>query len=188
MFKRPFPTVILVALAATAGFSWLPAEQPGAPALMKNPSWDNVREGDWIEHRMILPIQFPMETRTKQTVIQLTADIVTVKLETSLLMAGKSLPPESKINSYPRTVPATQLAPPPGKKLSKRVKASDGREYECIGYPAENDGQVAITWTSPEIPFGGLVLTEVDGKPMMELVGWGRGEFPETPPEPAAKE
>ena len=141
---------------------------------------DGVKVGDWVEHRMVTAPELQMQTTVKQTVTVVTADEVTVEHETSTTMSGKPLPPQKMAMKRPRFVEkpadAPKQAEPPAAKGTEKIKACDGKDYTCQVYEQTIAGKLSKSYLCSDIPLGGIVLSELDGKHVLELVGWGKGK------------
>jgi hypothetical protein len=140
---------------------------------------EGIKLGDWVEHRMVTAPELQMQTTVKQTVTEVTEDEVTVEHETSTTMSGKPLPSQKMAMKRPRFVEKPVDAPKPAElpvaKSTEKLKASDGKDYTCQVYEQTIAGKVSKSYLSSDIPLGGIVLSEMDGKHVLELVGWGRG-------------
>ncbi len=139
-----------------------------------------VKVGDWVEHRMVMAPEVQTLTTVKQTVTAVTTDEVTVESETFSTVSGKPIPSQKLPMKRPRFVEkpadAPKQAEQPAATGSEKIKGSDGKDYTCQVYEQTIAGKVSKSYVCSDIPLGGIVLSEMDGKHVLELVGWGRGK------------
>jgi hypothetical protein len=57
----------------------------------------------------------------------------------------------------------------------RKLKAADGKEYECTVSDVQGPGKTTRRFTCADLPLGGLVREEQDGRAVTELSSWGRG-------------
>lgn len=131
----------------------------------------NAKVGDWALMEMQGGIQ------QKQTVLKITVDAVTVKMDT--IMNGKL------INSMEMDLPLkgkgsaeAAMAPEDGPepKIGSETVTLNGKELKCTTYEVTSEHGTTKTWICSDIPINGMVKSETDGTVNLKLVDWGHGK------------
>lgn len=133
-----------------------------AIAEEKNPL-EKAKVGQWAKYKM----QNDMEM--KQSIVKVEGRKVTIKNE--MWMKGTALPANETVVDLDKKAEGGEKkgdAP----KVENATIEINGKKLNCKVITTNN----VKTWTSDEIPIYGLVKSEMDGKPTMELVGWGDKE------------
>ncbi len=141
-----------------------------------------LKKGDWVKYKSVPMAN--MESHTKQTVTEVTADKVTYEMESTTIMNGSPVgPPYKQPMTVDKNPPKTEPDPkaPQPKQEGEETLTVGGKSVKCKVYVTESEygGQKMKTrsWVSEDVPFG-LVKSETDGptgKITMELVEFGFG-------------
>ncbi len=142
----------------------------GAP--FPNPVHD-AQEGEWVRYRVTAPVG---EVELTLEVVAIEGDQVavaaTVALQGRTATAPVSRNPRSKAYQFPEGVTATWAPDPDALDVG-------GREVTCrVVTLTREGGPSAKLWISPDVPLGGIVREERDGKIVRELIDFGTGGAP----------
>lgn len=165
----------LVAVALAIGGGALFAEK------VEDETLKDARVGDWIELRMVMPPELNMTSSTRQSILEVTKDEVVVEAVGTTAMNGKPLPaqkmpPQRRARFIEKAAqPSEETTSAKANQSREKVLAADGKEYDCLVIESEVGGKKARTFICKELPLGGLVRSELDGKATLEMIGWGRG-------------
>lgn len=135
--------------------------------------WANSKAGDWVEYEGEPAPGF--KTKTKTEVFDVGSDGLIVISTNSV--GGMDLKSGIKyVFSGPDAAPAdTKGEKPEITTSTDKVKVGD-KELATKVTEAKVGGKVSKTWTSDEVPCGGTVKSEFDGKVLQQLVAFGRGK------------
>jgi len=125
---------------------------------------EDIKNGEWVHYKM-------SGMEMKQKVTEVTEEFYSIQNET--IMNGKTLSTNSQ--KVPRKAPevAAVAKATMTPKYSRENVTVKGKEINCWLIEMEANGKTSRTWMSNDVPVGGLIKSEYDGKVVMELVDFG---------------
>lgn len=138
----------------------------GLAADQINPIKD-AKVGEWALYEMTGGMQ------QKQSVVARDDNSVTIKID--IIMTGKV------VNSATTKINFDQITAKPGVHGASGIKPTMGEEsveikgkkVQCATMTMETQGRTMKSYMSKDVPVYGLVMTTMDGKPMMKLIDYG---------------
>jgi hypothetical protein len=129
----------------------------------KNPL-EHAKVGQWVKYKM----QNDMEM--KQSIVKVDGKKITIKNE--MWMKGTALPANETVVDLDKKAEGGDAKKGEAPKMEDAEVTVNGKKLHCKVQTQNN----IKTWMCEEIPVYGVVKSEMDGKPTMELVSWGDKE------------
>lgn len=149
------------------------AKAPAAPKV-ENP-WAKAMAGDWVEYKMA------MGMGQKWTVLEKTPDKIVYEIAT--VMNGKEVNKARQEVNLHAPPPSPDALPPDMPKApdvkpvtGEGIITVAGQTLQCKTIETTVQGRTHKVWICQDVPLTGMVRTDMDGKPQMELTGFGRGK------------
>lgn len=140
-------------------------------------AWRMSAVGDWVEYESEPAPGF--KSKTRMEVFDLGGNGLIVMNTNSTTVAGM----DNKFQNALRYVFSEPDPPSPGMNDdAPKVTVRDdpvtaaGRRFSAKLHEAAVGAKSSKTWVSEEVPCGGMVKCEFDGKVLMQVTGFGRGK------------
>ncbi len=145
MFRRSVLLWLLLAAVALA-------DEPKLPL-------DKAKVGQWALYKMA------NDMKMRQSVVKVEGRKVTIKNE--MWIKGQPLPVQETVIDLDKKVEGARPSEQP--KTEEETLELNGHSIKCKVQTLQN----VKTWIGEDVPITGVVKYEIDGKTVMELVGYG---------------